>query len=119
DAVLESMPGWHYHERYDGLQVPPVEVRFSDDPKDAAGLPQSRPHPVYPSRAASRGESGSVTVQFCIDGQGKPIAPSVIESTPRGVFDQAALDAVKKWRYHPVPGEAHHCLMPVKLDFRL
>jgi protein TonB len=42
-----------------------------------------------------------VTVQFTVDGNGDTRDIRVIEATPPGVFDRAAINAVKHWRYAP------------------
>jgi TonB family protein len=40
-------------------------------------------------------------VHYTIDINGVPRDVRVVESTPPGVFDGAALDAVTRWRYRP------------------
>ena len=46
--------------------------------------------------------SGSVTLEYTVDTHGEPRDIHVVEATPPGVFDQAAITAVKHWRYAPV-----------------
>ena len=58
--------------------------------------------PAWPAGAQAR--SGEVTVELNVSADGVVTQARVLESKPRGVFDQAALDAVKRWRY--APGEA-------------
>ncbi|HEX4387357.1 MAG TPA: energy transducer TonB [Steroidobacteraceae bacterium] len=57
--------------------------------------------PDYPDNAFNQHISGSVTVQFTVDGNGDTRDIRVIEATPPGVFDRAAINAVKHWRYAP------------------
>lgn len=64
-------------------------------------LPLVRISPQYPRRAARRGLEGSVTVAFIITKEGSVRDPEVIESHPSGIFEQAALQAVKRWKFKP------------------
>ena len=56
--------------------------------------------PVAPGNIPAK-TSGYVIVRFSIGVNGRVTDLSVIESQPRGVFDQAAQDAVRKWVYEP------------------
>jgi protein TonB len=58
--------------------------------------------PVYPPKALSRGQEGEVRVRFTVDTAGRVAAAQVVSATPPDVFDQAAVDAVRKWRFEPV-----------------
>ncbi|ABA57129.1 energy transducer TonB [Nitrosococcus oceani] len=64
-------------------------------------LPLVRISPQYPRRAARRGLEGSVTVAFIITKEGSVRDPKVIESHPSGIFEQAALQAIKRWKFKP------------------
>jgi protein TonB len=59
----------------------------------------SRAKPSYPREAKHAQIEGTVYLQFDINKRGIPTNISVLESKPKGVFDQAAINAVKKWRY--------------------
>jgi periplasmic protein TonB len=58
--------------------------------------------PEYPQSALAKGVSGSVLLSFTVDGKGATRDVQVLQSTPAGVFDRAAISAVKRWRYNPV-----------------
>jgi protein TonB len=58
--------------------------------------------PEYPQKALDAHISGSVTVEFTVDIKGAPRDARVVDSTPPGVFDSAALAAVSRWRFEPV-----------------
>jgi protein TonB len=58
--------------------------------------------PTYPPQALSRGLEGEVRVRITIDTAGRVADAQVISGTPAGVFDQAAVNAVRKWRFEPV-----------------
>ena len=69
----------------------------------AAGLKRLRaPPPDYPDNAFNQKISGAVTVQFTVDARGETRDIRVVEANPPGVFDRAAISAVKHWRYAPV-----------------
>lgn len=55
--------------------------------------------PVYPRRALRYGEEGQVLLEFTITPQGSVSDAQVIEATPRGMFENAALQAIHGWRY--------------------
>jgi TonB family protein len=57
--------------------------------------------PRYPRRALCGGIEGSVTVEFDVGLEGQVIAPRVTQSEPRHLFDQAAINAVAKFRFRP------------------
>jgi protein TonB len=57
--------------------------------------------PTYPAGALERGVSGSVTVTFIVDEEGKTRDVRAESSEPPGVFDLAATSAVRRWRFEP------------------
>ena len=57
--------------------------------------------PDYPPRALSRGLEGWVRVQFTITPTGTVKDATVVEAEPRGMFEDAALKAIARWRYNP------------------
>jgi periplasmic protein TonB len=64
-------------------------------------IPLVRINPDYPPRAQSRGIEGYVIVQFTITPTGTVRDATVVEAEPRGIFDDAALKAIARWRYNP------------------
>jgi len=58
--------------------------------------------PDYPQAAMAQRIAGSVTLEYAVDTRGEPRDLHVVEATPPGVFDQAAINAVKRWRYAPM-----------------
>tara|TARA_Y100000768_G_C23979703_1_gene685027 strand:+ start:371 stop:748 length:378 start_codon:yes stop_codon:yes gene_type:complete len=61
----------------------------------------SNPAPEYPRRAIRLGVEGSVRLEFDVDTDGSVLDPYVVESNPAGVFDRAAIKAVRKFLYEP------------------
>ncbi len=57
--------------------------------------------PSYPEFARRKGWAGRVIVRVAVDARGMPSKVSVAMSSGFAVLDQAALRAVKKWRFRP------------------
>jgi protein TonB len=64
-------------------------------------IPLVRINPDYPPRAQTRGIEGYVIVQYTITATGTVKDAIVVEAQPRGMFDDAALKAIARWRYNP------------------
>jgi protein TonB len=63
-----------------------------------------RVEPQYPVRAIQQRITGSVTVKFTVEPDGSVSGPTVTKAEPRrGIFDDAALRAVLKWKFKPIP----------------
>ncbi|RUO58776.1 energy transducer TonB [Pseudidiomarina insulisalsae] len=78
------------------------------DASDGEYLPIVKVQAAYPRRALQRGIEGYVVVEFTVTKQGTVREPRVVAAEPEQIFDQAALDAVVKFKYKPrvVNGEA-------------
>ena len=74
--------------------------------------------PEFPSRALEQHLNGSVTVEYTVGTNGDTRDVRVIESTPPGVFDHAAISAVKRWRYDPVVVNGAPVEIPVRTSIR-
>lgn len=71
------------------------------DTSDGEYLPIVKVQAVYPRRALQRGIEGYVVVEFTVTKQGTVRDPYVVEAQPENIFDQAAMDAVLKFKYKP------------------
>jgi TonB family protein len=58
------------------------------------------PKPLYPKEARKARLTGNVVVRITADESGTVVDAVIVESAP--VFDDAALEAVRKWRYQPL-----------------
>ena len=74
--------------------------------------------PDYPMEARQKGLSGNVELTFTVRSDGKVSDVSVENSTPPLVFDEAAIDAVRKWRYRPYERDGLAVDQRVKLNLR-
>ena len=63
-------------------------------------VPLVRVDPQYPPKARQRRIEGYVDVEFTIGAAGTVENPKVIGANPRGIFEQAALRAIRRWRYN-------------------
>lgn len=78
-----------------------VKSNFGLSSTDGEYLPIVKVAPIYPPRAQSQGIEGWVVVSFTVTENGSVIDPRVVEAQPPGVFDDAAMKAVLKFKYKP------------------
>ena len=74
---------------------------IQDHGADIELIPLVRVPPRYPRRAARRQIEGFVKVEFTIAKDGSVQDPTVIDSGPSRIFDQAALQAIVQWKFKP------------------
>jgi bla regulator protein BlaR1 len=75
--------------------------------------------PSYPASAMRYGTRGSVTLSYSLDQRGIPADVKVEAAEPPGVFEEAALDAFRRWRFDPdssAGGVRHSQLFSFSLD---
>ncbi len=78
--------------------------------------------PRYPERARRLSIEGYVILRFIIDAKGIVTSPTIHQSVPSGVFDNAAIRAVRQWRFEPGRGDDGNpvpCQLQQRFDFRL
>lgn len=77
--------------------------------------------PVYPSIAIKREREGWVKIEFTIKADGSVSDATVIGAEPEELFDEAALTAVKEWKFAPkiVDGVAVSRRAVKKVQFKL
>ena len=107
---LRPPPG---HDQVDGQQP----VRVGGNIKTPTKIHDVRP--VYPQEALDVRVSGMVILEAVIDIQGNVRSARVLRSIP--LLDQAAVDAVKQWRFTPtlLEGVAVPVLMTVTVNFTM
>jgi len=76
-------------------------------------------NPVYPEEARVSGVQGLVILEAKADEQGNVIDVRILRSVP--LLDQAAIDAVKQWKYEPlvIGGRARKAVFTVTVRFAL
>lgn len=77
--------------------------------------------PSYPPEAFRSHREGWVEVQFTITADGKVVNPKVVGAEPNRVFDQAALEAVRRWTFKPrmVDGKPVEEQATRRIEFKL
>ena len=63
--------------------------------------------PTFPVSAREAGLSGWVDVQFVVKSDGLVSDVIITGAEPVGIFEQAAVDAVRRWRYKPAQRDGH------------
>ena len=63
--------------------------------------------PVFPLPARERGIGGWVDMRFVVQPDGSVADAAIVGAQPVGIFEQAALDSVRRWRYEPVQRDGH------------
>jgi len=101
-------------------------ANFSNTPVEASKIndanPVKRVEPLYPQNAVTNELEGSVVLQFDITESGTTDNISIINSTPEGVFDDSARNALSQWEYKPriQGGKAQRQSgLLVQLDYKL
>lgn len=59
----------------------------------------NRVDPTYPPASRRAGEQGTVRLKVLVDTNGRPSNVAVAQSSGSARLDQAAMDAVRKWRF--------------------
>lgn len=63
----------------------------------------STPAPRFPAEALRSGVSGEVQVEFTVGVDGSVTSARVVRADPPRIFDREAINAVRRWRFEPVP----------------
>lgn len=95
-ALLESDPVYRTHYAHRSDQA---SSSGDDDTQDVQ--PEHREEPLYPLALAEAGIEGLIVVQFDVGETGRVENAEVLSGFPAGVFDEAAFEALSKWRYLP------------------
>ena len=85
-------------------------------------VPLVRIEPDYPMNARQRGIEGWVVVEFTISTAGTVKDAAVVASEPGTIFDKAAVQAVRKWKYNPKIKDGkpvERAGVKVRLDFEM
>ena len=92
--------------------IGPEDIRLELDSPHSDLSPLLVVQPVYPLSAAMREVEGFVVVEFSVKENGAVLNPVVVNSEPELLFDEAALNAVSRFKFNPrlVGGD------PVRVD---
>lgn len=84
---------------------------------DSEPVPIHRPPPRYPSRALRRGASGEVVVRALVGVDGQPRQVEIARSSSHRALDQAAVQAVRRWRFQPAMRDGQPVAQTVHIPF--
>jgi TonB family protein len=105
-------------------QLPPAQalgtpIAFASDTVEPHLI--QRVNPEYPPEAQRRGTEGSVEVSFTVTPEGKVSDVIIVSAEPSDIFDRAAVDAVRRWRYEPkkVGGLPVEARLQARVQFKL
>jgi TonB family protein len=123
-ALREGQPGSDAEALNGGLvdggkqpSAPAAPLAVGGDVKQAKLI--NSVSPVYPAMAKNQHISGNVLVDALIDANGKVTTMKVVSGPV--LLHQAAMDALKQWKYHPamLDGKPVPMHLSVTLQFRL
>ncbi|MEM1085751.1 MAG: energy transducer TonB [Verrucomicrobiota bacterium] len=88
------------------LSIPKFAIGGGDDPFGGGDLesppqPYAKSPPVYPNQLLSKGVGGKVLVSCVVDAKGAVVSTKIKESSGNRLLDQAAIKAVKRWKFKP------------------
>src|SRR5690606_18814268 len=63
----------------------------------------STPAPRFPAEALRSGVTGEEQVEFTVGVDGSVTSARVVRADPPRIFDREAINAVRRWRFEPVP----------------
>ncbi len=84
-------------------------------------VPLQRDAPAYPDAVRATGIEGTVEVALTVLRDGSVGWVSVVRAEPRGFFEQAAAEGVRRWRFAPAlqDGEPVECRLRTRVRFTL
>ena len=97
----------------------PPSLHITLTPEQARALVLSRPPATYPALARAAGVTGTVVVDVHVSRKGAVLSLEVLDGPP--LLRQAALDALKNWRFNPyrVNGDAVEWRTTINIAFTL
>jgi len=101
-------------EEKKGLQKEPAEASGTVEPRVIKKV-----NPVYPEEARKAGIEGTVLLEATTNEKGDVVKVQVLKSVPQ--LDQAAIDALRQWKYAPylVEGKPTGIVFTVTIRFAL
>lgn len=84
-----------------GAEEPAAEPAPAGEGGDEEPVLEHAPPPAYPQLALRLRLAGSVLLRIRVSQEGRVLAASVERSSGHALLDEAALDAVRSWRFRP------------------
>ncbi len=106
-----------------GPEAPPKEVPVAEpkiEPPRFGAAYLDNPSPAYPAQSRRLGEEGRVLLRVLVSEDGNADTVQVETGSGSGRLDQAALEAVKKWRFIPAKRNnqpiSAYVIVPIKFS---
>jgi len=100
-------------------EKPQVKEDIIEEPKFGVAY-LNNPAPTYPPMSRRIGEQGRVLMRVLVSASGDPETVSIESSSGSGRLDEAAMQAVKKWRFVPAKKNKQpisaYVLVPIKFS---
>lgn len=103
------------------VSPPKAEKEEKEEPPKFGVAYLNNPAPEYPRMSKRAGEEGRVFLKVLVSAEGRPDSVEVSKSSGFERLDNAALNAVKQWRFEPARkgGKAISAFVIVPLSFTL
>ena len=96
--------------------APPQAIDTLVSSADIVANPIDQPQPGYPQRALEAEKEGIVRLRITIAPDGTVAEAVILSAQPSGWFENAALGAVRRWRYRP---SGRTISTEVEIEFKL
>jgi len=109
ESQLDIQPQIEVQPTKPTVTPPSVASKVPVSPMQLEGEVADRPivrkiTPKYPKKARRMGWEGVVVLEFLVDAQGNVYDIKVVRSSGYAELDQAAINALKQWKFAPKPG---------------
>ena len=108
-AALLLLAGGCANEPKYGLRPAPPPRGFEADDACADLKPLRRVLPTYPRLAQSYDQEGWVALKYNVAADGVVFNVRAVHSSPEGIFEQASVAALVRWRYPPMTYPVRNC----------
>ena len=103
------------------FQIPRANGYFTADQVEHKPRVLRPVTPIYPYTATINGIEGRVVLRFIVDEDGGVLNPEVVKAEPKGVFEEAALAAIVKYKFMPatIGDKKVKCVALMPIGFKL
>ena len=101
DVGIPGLDAGNFTDLQDSLLGDTQDVVMTDDSVDSPPRPTYQAPMQYPKDARAQGKEGYVVLSLLISATGEIEQVEVLESSPGGIFEQAARQGIREWRFEP------------------